>query len=88
MIFKIIFTFFILFFNTILHAKTINGKAKIIDGDTIHINENKIRLHGIDAPEKDQKCNINNKEWLCGMRATKELKKIINNQNVTCKIKD
>ena len=31
--------------------KIIEGRAKIIDGDTIHIGENKIRLHGIDAPE-------------------------------------
>ena len=36
-------------------AKTIIGKAMIIDGDTIHIQNNKIRLHGIDAPERKQK---------------------------------
>ena len=27
------------------------GKAKVIDGDTIKINGNKIRFGGIDAPE-------------------------------------
>ena len=36
--------------------KEITGYAKIIDGDTIKINSNKIRLHGIDAPETKQKC--------------------------------
>ena len=34
----------------------ISGIAKGIDGDTIKINSNKIRLHGIDAPEAKQKC--------------------------------
>ncbi|MDC3099083.1 hypothetical protein OA337_00775 [Candidatus Pelagibacter sp.] len=32
--------------------KEISGFAKIIDGDTIKISNKKIRLHGIDAPEK------------------------------------
>ena len=32
----------------------ITGKPRIVDGDTIHINQTKIRLHGIDAPEMDE----------------------------------
>ena len=44
--------FFILIsLSTVSSGKTIFGKAKVIDGDTIHINKNKIRLHAIDAPE-------------------------------------
>ncbi len=39
--------------------KTIIGKAQVIDGDTIKINEKKIRLFGIDAPEKNQICSKN-----------------------------
>jgi len=34
--------------------KIISGKAQVIDGDTIKINDKKIRLFGIDAPEKKQ----------------------------------
>ena len=41
--------------------KIITGIAKVIDGDTILINKKKIRLFGIDAPERDQKCQ---KIWL------------------------
>ena len=36
--------------------KIISGVAKVIDGDTIKIEKKKIRLFGIDAPEKKQKC--------------------------------
>ena len=36
--------------------KEITGYAKIIDGDTIKIRTKKIRLYGIDAPEKKQTC--------------------------------
>ena len=32
--------------------------VKVVDGDTIHINKTKYRLHGIDAPEINQKCKV------------------------------
>lgn len=83
LIFKIFFLIF-LFNNHTLIAKTIIGKAKVIDGDTIHIDHNKIRLHGIDALEREQVCIINNEEWLCGKKSTHELKKIINSEIVKC----
>ena len=78
----------LLFFSNFVFAKTINGKPRIIDGDTIHIKSNKIRLHGIDAPETKQTCKIDNEEWYCGKQSTKELKKLINKQNVECVVND
>ena len=83
----LIFNIFLLIFvssNNILNAKVIAGKANIIDGDTIHINTNKIRLHGIDAPENKQNCIFQKKKWMCGKESTLELKKLINNQIVKC----
>ena len=69
--------FFILIcFSTFSSGKTIFGKAKVIDGDTIHIKKNKIRLHAIDAPETNQTCNKNSKVWNCGVESTKFLKKL------------
>ena len=46
----------------------ITGKPRIIDGDTLHINQTKIRLHGIDAPEMKQTCRTSKgKEQMCGV---------------------
>ena len=84
----LIFYIILLCFSNFVFAKTINGKPRIIDGDTIHIKSNKIRLHGIDAPETKQTCKIDNEEWYCGKQSTKELKKLINKQNVECVIND
>ena len=51
---KVIIIFFLLLSNVL--ADEITGVPKIIDGDTIHIDGNKIRLEGIDAPEIRQQC--------------------------------
>ena len=87
---KIIFIICVILFLTSANSfsKTIIGYAKIIDGDTIHIKNNKIRLHGIDAPENKQTCKIDSQNWFCGKQSTEELKKIINNQSVECTVND
>ena len=87
LIFKLIIFLFYFTFSFSLQAQSIIGKAKIIDGDTIHIGKNKIRLHGIDAPEWNQTCTINNKEWECGKKSTLALKKLIDKKTVVCEIK-
>ena len=88
MIFKLIFFLIIIYSLPVFAEEIIYGKPKVIDGDTIHIGKNKIRLFGIDAPEKDQICIKDNNKWLCGESSTSELLKIINNDNVLCKVLD
>ena len=51
---RIIIIFFI--FTSNILAQEIIGIPRIVDGDTVHIKEYKIRLEGIDAPEIRQKC--------------------------------
>ncbi len=64
----------------------ITGKPRVIDGDTIEIAGERIRLHGIDAPEAKQTCQDDyDKEWRCGQEATFALTKMVGNLTVTCK---
>ena len=90
LIFKLLFTaFFCFIFSTsVLSQQLVKGKAKVIDGDTIHIGNNKIRLHGIDAPEQKQTCSFEGNEWNCGQDATFFLSNLINRKSVNCRVED
>ena len=90
LIFKLLFiVFFCLVLNTSVQSqKLIKGKAKVIDGDTIHIGNYKIRLHGIDAPEQKQTCSFEGNEWNCGQDAIFFLSNLINKKSVSCRIND
>ena len=66
----------------------VSGKARIIDGDTIEIGNQRIRLHGTDAPEAGQVCEVDGKPWRCGQEATLALANIIGRTWVTCVERD
>ncbi len=93
----ILISFFFLLLNintslsTDLSYSLIIGKPQVTDGDTIKINNKKIRFSGIDAPEsfffgKKQLCILNNIEILCGKLSKEKLIEKIGNQVVNCKI--
>ena len=86
--FKIVIFLFFIFNSSAYTQEIIKGSAKVIDGDTIHIGKNKIRLHGIDAPEIKQKCFISNDEWNCGEQSQSNLINLINLRKVNCIIFD
>ncbi len=56
----------------------------VIDGDTIKVQGQSIRLFAIDAPEKNQLCYKKNIPWECGAKAKQVLEEIIGNQKITC----
>ena len=39
-------------------AMEVSGPAAIVDGDTLWVGSQEIRIHGIDAPETNQKCQL------------------------------
>lgn len=65
-------------------AGTVQGQASVIDGDTLDIDGTRIRFHGIDAPERHQRCGSSEEEWACGQASAAALASRIGGHRVTC----
>ena len=66
-------------------AQELSGRPTVIDADTLLVSDKRIRLYGIDAPEKEQRCSYaNGVEYLCGVAATEELRAKIGTAFVRC----
>lgn len=76
-----------LLFPTIAFAE-VAGIARVIDGDTFDIADQRIRLHGIDTPESKQTCQRDSVTWSCGAEATKTLRDLISGSTVNCVERD
>ena len=64
---------------------TLQGKYKIIDGDSLVVNGQEIRLLGIDAPEYRQTCTFQNgKTYECGKQSRLHLVKLAKSGKLNC----
>jgi endonuclease YncB( thermonuclease family) len=69
-------------------AETVEGAARVVDGDTIEIREQRIRMWGIDAPELAQRCTEDGHLYPCGLDASQALRKRIGRKPVSCVRRD
>ena len=77
-------------------AEEIIGIPRVVDGDTVHINNFKFRLEGIDAPEMRQRCKKEKlkissvigytfyEDYYCGKASKKNLDGKINGSKIKC----
>ena len=64
---------------------TIQGPARVLDGDTLEIGPVLVRLNGIDAPEVTQTCDRKGGgRWRCGKAASEHLAGLTENRQVVC----
>ena len=69
-------------------GRVLSGHARVVDGDSLEVAGERIRLHGIDAPERAQTCRAGGARWRCGERATRRLRERIGGRTVACEERD
>ena len=62
----------------------LSGPVTVIDGDTLDLDGHRIRLHGVDAFERDQMCGTGASAWPCGRIAAQTLTRRLDGRTVTC----
>ena len=94
MFIRIIIILMVLLSNSI--AEEISGIPEVVDGDTIHIDNYKFRLEGIDAPEMRQQCKKESfkisflisftfyEDYKCGRVSKVKLINKINTSEIKC----
>lgn len=59
---------------------------RVADGDTIEISGQRIRLTGLDAPERDQTCSKSDgTSWPCGRAATERMRELTRGRQLSCR---
>ena len=52
--------------------------TRVVDGDSLRSGPLRIRIHGIDAPERKQRCETaDGDRWDCGVAATRAMEEIV-----------
>jgi len=66
----------------------LEGLGRVIDGDTLDVGTVRVRLHGIDAFERNQMCDGRQGSWACGAAATDALKSSAEGRRLICRVLD
>jgi endonuclease YncB( thermonuclease family) len=67
-----------------LATPAISGPAQVVDGDTLTVAGQRIRLFGVDAPEARQMCEREGQPWRCGVEAGDALRGFLAGKPVSC----
>ena len=62
----------------------LEGAVRAVDGDSLEVGGEKIRLFGIDAPELNQRCDRAGQSWRCGHWARGVLADLVAGQSLRC----
>jgi endonuclease YncB( thermonuclease family) len=65
-------------------TRTMQGRVTVNDGDSLTLGAERIRLHGIDAPEYGQTCQKGGAQYACGRQSREALAALIGGRAVSC----
>jgi endonuclease YncB( thermonuclease family) len=64
----------------------VTGRATAVDGDTLHLGGERVRIVGMDAPELGQRCRDSfGAEWSCGEAARLRLSALLQQGDTACR---
>jgi len=55
---------------------SIDGRPRLVDGDSFFMGQTEVRMQGIDAPEGRQTCTREGRDWRCGEEAKRTLQRL------------
>jgi endonuclease YncB( thermonuclease family) len=64
----------------------ISGPARVVDGSSFDIKSNRIRLWGVDTPERGAACYRNGRRWKPARASAAALRECITDKIVTCRV--
>lgn len=67
-----------------METTTLSGPFYAVDGDTLDAVGQRLRVAGIDAPERDQICRSGDGNWSCGEVARDRLDALVGERGVRC----
>lgn len=65
-------------------GEPIMGEVRVVDGDTLDVGGTRVRLHGIDAAERDQTCDLEGAVWRCGTWVTGRVRDLFEGRPAVC----
>jgi endonuclease YncB( thermonuclease family) len=68
-------------------TKPLEGRAVAVSGDALRFGATLVRLNGIEAPEREQRClRGNNRKWRCAESAQAALEKLTRGKTISCEL--
>lgn len=66
----------------------ITGAASVVDGSSLNIKSERIRIWGVDTPERSAWCYRNGRRWRPASEAAVALRRCVQGKTITCRIQN
>ncbi len=67
---------------------TIKGMARVVDGNVLEVDDVRVRIFGIAAPQPQQTCDWPKERVKCGEMALKAMRHLARNKPIQCEVRE